>query len=151
VAEIRHDHRELDKRVLNVGALVRELRRDERQAGLRERVTRAVDELCDHMLLHLAREEEGLFPFVAAILPELRRTVRACVRAHDGLCGALLRMKRSVNVSAESSRAQLLAMSARFQTLYAMHSRREGALLEQIGTRLGPQHREELAALVRGL
>lgn len=150
VAEFQHDHGSLNELVRALGALVRKADSDA-SAGQREHVANALSELREELFLHFAREEEGLFPFVSATLPDLHETVTRMVAAHDGICGTVARMTHIVSIGEGDVTGQLAAIFARFETAYAEHARREYALLDQIGPRLSAEQRAELAELVRGL
>ncbi len=106
-------------------------------------------ELREQLFVHFAREEEGLFPFVAEMIPELAERVQLMVTAHDTICGALARMCHASAASAP--RSELAAMFERFQVAYGEHAGTEAALLRSVGARLDDEQRERLAVIVRGL
>jgi iron-sulfur cluster repair protein YtfE (RIC family) len=151
VKEFQHDHGALNKRVLDLAALVREVERDRAGPELRGRLAEALHDLRDHLFLHFAREEEGLFPFVEAAFPDLGKMVTSMVAAHDGLCGTLARMTHEVSANKDGATGPVAAIFSRFETAYADHAQRERKLLDKIGPRLRPKQREALAELVRGL
>lgn len=139
VRSLAHDHADLNRRVLELGAAI-----DRPAALLGE-----LEDLREHMFLHFAREEEGLFPMVSEQLPELAAQVLAMASAHDAICGALARMIHTAR--AEPDAVSLHVLLARFQAAYADHARNEAELLQQLDARLDAAQRARLAELVRGL
>ncbi len=142
VRELAHDHAELSRRVLELGAL---LAKHQAPAPLLPELR----ELREHMFLHFAREEEGLCPLVSEWIPELADQVLAMVSAHDAVCGALARMIH--RASTEADAASFQSLLARFQTAYADHAKDEARLLQRIDAGLDAAQRVELAELVRSL
>ncbi len=142
VRELAHDHAELSRRVLGLEAM---LAQHQAPAPLLSELR----ELREHMFLHFAREEEGLFPLVSEWIPELADEVLAMVSSHDAVCGALARMIHMA--STEVDAAAFSGLLARFQAAYAEHARAEALLFQRIDAGLGPDQRAQLAELVRGL
>jgi iron-sulfur cluster repair protein YtfE (RIC family) len=143
VLELLHDHDDLNQLVRDVGDLVRGGNLDDTPA-----LAAQLKELREHLFLHFAREEEGVFPYVSAGFPELADDVAAMVNAHDTACGAVARM---VHAAQTGDRAPLPGLFERFESSYTLHARAERALLQQIAERLAPGHRAELIDLLRGL
>ena len=139
VHDLAHDHADLNRRVLELGAAF-----PKAQAFLPE-----LEELREHMFLHFAREEEGLFPLASDWIPELGEQVLAMVSAHDAICGALARMIHMASTEADA--AAFEGLLARFQTAYADHAKNERDLLQRLDTGLDAAQRAQLAELVRGL
>ena len=144
IHELVHDHADLNRRVLELGAVVAQLRPD-RDASL----VGLLSDLREHLFLHFAREEEGLFPFVAEQLPELADQVGAMAVAHDTICGAVARMVHQSTV--DPTPRVLRALYERFEQAYATHARNEAELLQRLDGGLDPAQRTQLAELVRGL
>ncbi|HSK02353.1 MAG TPA: hemerythrin domain-containing protein [Kofleriaceae bacterium] len=142
VRELTHDHAELNRRVRDLEA---QLAQHQAPAPLLSELR----ELREHMFLHFAREEEGLFPLVSEWIPELADQVLAMVSAHDAVCGALARMIHMA--STEADVAAFSGLLARFQTAYAEHARAEALLLQRIDAGLDGAQRAQLAELVRSL
>lgn len=141
VEELVHDHADLNRRVLVLGAAM---------AAADARVVEAqLADLREQLFLHFAREEEGLFPFVAEVIPELEDQVRDIAIAHDAICGALARMCHAATAKAE--RSMIAPMYERFERSYADHAATEAALLRTVAGRLDAEQRRRLAAIVRGL
>jgi len=145
VHHLVHDHAELNARVLELGARVRTLGHDEETGALGS----SLRELRERLFLHFAREEEGLFPFVADALGELTERVNAMAVAHDTICGALARMCHLA--SSNASRSALTPLFERFETAYAEHAQAEAALLADLDGRLDADHRRLLSELVAGV
>ncbi len=147
--ELSHDHRHLSELVLEVRAIL-----SSQSIGESERaeLADAVARLRDELLLHFAREEEGVFPFVLERLADLRSRVEALRSGHDSVCGAVSRLHYAIGhdpkTSAVSSWAETLA---RFEGLYAAHAREEIALLRDVSAKLDAGARAELQALLEGL
>jgi hypothetical protein len=105
-------------------------------------------ELREHLFLHFAREEEGLFPYVATALPDLADELAAMVTAHDAVCGAVARM---IHVVQGGDAAPVPVLFDRFELSYTLHARSERSLLQGLGERMSPGQRAELILLLRGL
>lgn len=140
---LSHDHGELNRRVITIAAQLQQLTTTPRT------VAYALVDLRELLFTHFAREEEGLFPFVAERLPDETARVHAMAVAHDTICGALSRVCHLA--SSDRELAQLRAIFDRFQDAYAAHARAEADLLETLGTRLDAAAREQLASIVEGL
>jgi iron-sulfur cluster repair protein YtfE (RIC family) len=142
VRELTHDHAELNRRVLELGATIAQ------QQDL-QILEPSLRELREQLFLHFAREEEGLFPLVSEWIPELADQVLAMAVAHDTICGALARMVHASATDADP--AAFRGLFVRFQTAYADHAKSELDLLHQLDARLDAAQRAQLAELVRGL
>lgn len=148
VQELAHDHADINRRVLALGTTIRALDVEDGN-GLAVALVARLGELRELLFLHFAREEEGLFPFVAEAVPELSGQVQNMALAHDAICGALARMYHLAAANAELP--TIAAVLERFEAAYASHAESEGELLHNLNARLGPRQREKLAELVRGL
>jgi len=142
VRDLAHDHTELSRRVRELGNILAE--HQELSPLLPE-----LQELREHMFLHFAREEEGLFPLASDWIPELTEQVLAMVSAHDAICGALARMIHMASTDADA--AAFRGLLSRFQSTYADHARTEAELLRRLDAGLDAGQRAQLAELVRGL
>lgn len=142
VHDLAHDHADLNRRVLELGGLLAQ------QQPLAALVP-GLEELREHLFLHFAREEEGLFPLVSDWIPELADQVLAMVGSHDAICGALARMVHAASTEAEAHLFR--GLFVRFQTAYAEHAKVESALLRQLDSRLDAAQRTQLSELVRSL
>jgi iron-sulfur cluster repair protein YtfE (RIC family) len=148
VADLAHDHADLNRRVLALAARIEALRVAGAQARSRDLVG-LLDELREPLFLHFAREEEGVFPFVAEVDAELAVQVRQMAVAHDTICGALARMCEMAAIDAPAT--SILPVFERFEAAYADHARREAELLRALEQELDAEERRRLLALVEGL
>ena len=148
VQDLTHDHADINRRVLALSAAIRALGRDDSD-GMALALGTPLGELRELVFLHFAREEEGLFPFVADMVPDLAEQVHAMALAHDAICGGLARMCHLAATNAEI--AVIAAVFARFEATYSSHAEVEAELLHKLGERLGPEHRARLSDLVSGL
>lgn len=148
VQELVHDHADINRRVLALGSAIRALDRNDGN-GMALALVSLLGELRELLFLHFAREEEGLFPFVADTVPELAGQVHAMALAHDAICGGLARMYHLASANADLP--GILAVFARFEAAYGSHAETEAELLHQLSARLDPAQRARLAELVRGL
>ena len=137
-----HDHGELNRRVLDLGAQIR-------RAKTSDVLAEPLAALRDHLFHHFAREEEGLFPFVTEHVSVLAQQIHVMEVAHDTICGALARMVHLAED--EASLESITNLFDRFENAYAVHAQSESELLEELGQRLDAEHRVALAALVAGL
>lgn len=148
VQDLVHDHADINRRVLALGTAIRALDRNDGN-GMALALVNRLGELRELLFLHFAREEEGLFPFVAETVPELAEQVQAMAMAHDAICGGLARMYHLASANADLG--VVLAVFARFETVYASHADAEAGLLRQLTARLDLEQRARLSDLVRGL
>lgn len=145
---LAHDHEGLNRRVLALGAIMTELERDGQVPAPRALVA-PVGELRELLFLHFAREEEGLFPFVGDVVPDLADRVREMETAHDAICGAVARMFDLAATNAPL--VAILPVFRRFENAYAEHASTEALLLKSLDQRLDAEQRARLATLVDGL
>jgi hypothetical protein len=141
-----HDHADLNQRVVAIAASLRAAATD---AELVDEVVLALAQLRDQLFLHFAREEEGLFPFIAHVLPDLAHRVDQMGIAHDTICGALARACHSAETDAELG--IVISLFERFQVAYADHASAEALLLRSLDQRLDRAQRDTLAGLVAGI
>ena len=153
VHDLAHDHFELNRRVMDLGAAIAAARTDSgERAHSDERATglaAQLEQLRDSLFAHFAREEEGLFPFVSQTIRELDYYMREMTHAHDTICGTLARMHHLAVTG--SAFAFVAAAFERFEAAYAEHATQETALFEVLDRRLDPLQRTRLALLVRDL
>jgi len=144
MTELAHDHAALNRMVLSLASAIR-------HAGVESsaHLELGLGELRDELFNHFAREEEGLFPFVADVTPELEPQVKAMLAAHDSICGSLSRM---VHLAATGAPVlTLLPLFERFENAYAEHAQLETALLSSLETALDASQRDRLSDLVATL
>lgn len=142
IDQLVHDHGDLNRRVIALGVQMQKQHDvDSLMVPLRD--------LREHLFLHFAREEEGLFPFVLEHVDGLADQIHEMQIAHDTICGALARM---VHLAQTNSALAILApLFERFESAYAAHAQMEAEVLQELGTRLDAEHRTRLAELVAGL
>ena len=151
--QLEHDHTDITRLVVSLRHLLDETTRTNGAADHRE-LRDCLTQLREQLLLHFAREEEGLFPFIRARAPQMEARVTALESAHDTVCGGVVRM---ASLAAGQGPIppdrldHLRTIFTRFEPAYATHSQSEQALLRELGDRLDPTHRAELADLLRGL
>jgi len=146
--DLAHDHADINRRVLAVGASIRALDCEDGN-GLALALASRLDELRELLFLHFAREEEGVFPFVTEAVPGLADQVHAMAIAHDAICGGLARLCHLAAANAEPT--ILRPVFVRFETAYASHAEVEAQFLRTLASQLGADDRTRLAELVRGL
>lgn len=150
-----HDHGHLAVLVVELREALERARLGHRTpAAAHADVAERLERLREDLFLHFAREEEALFPYVLAKLPQFHGTVAGILAAHDGICGALSRMTHLARRGSGELAGQLpaiLALFARFESAYGRHAGEEASLLRSLGDRLSAGERMELAELVRGL
>lgn len=143
VDDLAHDHGELNRKVLDLAGVVQG-----RQTLSDEDLVVELRDLREQMFFHFAREEEGLFPFVAELLPEYEPRVNEMTLAHDTICGAVARMVHIAATATDDRARKLRDVFERFETAYAAHSRTEAELFAALETRLDAAQRARLQALV---
>lgn len=149
--ELSHDHRHLSELALEVRALFGDGPLGD---GERAELADAVARLHDELLVHFAREEEGLFPFVLERLAELGPRVETLRAGHDSVCGAISRLHHAIGHGAAASagaEAGWRETFSRFESLYSAHAREEIAVLRDVAARLDAAARVELDAILEGL
>jgi iron-sulfur cluster repair protein YtfE (RIC family) len=148
VQELVHDHADINRRVFALGSTMRALDRDGGNGMALALVTR-LGELRELLFLHFAREEEGLFPLLAELAPDLADQVHSMELAHDAICGALARMYHLAAANADL--ATIITVFLRFEATYGSHAEIEAEVLNKLTGRLDAQQRARLGDLVRGL
>jgi iron-sulfur cluster repair protein YtfE (RIC family) len=148
IQDLTHDHADINRRVIAIGSAIHALDRDGGN-GLARALVGRLGELRELLFTHFAREEEGLFPFVAEAVPALATQILDMSVAHDAICGALARAYHLAESSADIG--SITQVYTRFEAAYASHSEAEAALLLQLARMLDPAQRDKLAVLVRGL
>lgn len=146
IRDLSHDHAGLNQRVVAIAAVLRSWQTD---PEISDELVLAIGELREQLFLHFAREEEGLFPFIANAVPELAPQVEKMALAHDTICGALARTCYLAETDGQP--AMIVALFERFQVIYADHASAESLLLRSLDGRLDPAQREALGALVAGV
>lgn len=147
VAGLEHDHVAFSQAVAQVkAALAKAPARDVASAL---QTLRLVEALRDDLLTHFAKEEEGLFPFVADALPDVTEEVDRLLAGHETVCGCIVRLAYALGGTHNDG--AVATLFERFERAYAEHARAEVLLLRDVGSRLDPEQRRELATLIEGL
>jgi iron-sulfur cluster repair protein YtfE (RIC family) len=155
VRRFEHAHGELTKMALDVRRLVHtEPSKGRPAARIRKQIVVRVEMLRDELLRHFADEEEALFPFVREHAPALTDAVDGLQRAHDAICGSLLRLAHLVERPGggfAARRPAIVALYDRFEHAYTEHSQNEASLFETLDRTLDESLRAQLGEILRGL
>ncbi len=152
VTKLEHEHEQLNRLVDGLRDSTQQCLRGEAthaelRADLGEFLRVAQDELFEHFDV----EETGLFPYLLDALPDTQDVVRGLEAGHDRMCGLLSRMERMLDLADERFEEEfegLIALFARFDAIYARHSRDEAKLLRDIASRLNNEQRKTVARIV---
>lgn len=154
ISQLLHDHVPLSKALTELRGILAET---EGQAPSREahaKFAAGVRRMRDDLIEHFAKEEEGLFPFLIDALPAMQRDIAALAAAHDGICGAAVRLaalSERDTAAFGKAVAQVRALFARFEMAYAEHSKAEQAVLSRVAQGLSEEQRRLVADLARDL
>ena len=154
LSEFAHSHDRLGALAVDLRRTVQATRADPKGFRAWGTLVEQLQGLRDELLLHFAKEEEGLFPFVRASVPAKADAVNRMERAHDAICGTVVRLAHLVSrppLDAATVLPSLHALHERFELAYAEHAREETELFGDLAPRLDDRHRAELLELVRGL
>ncbi len=155
IRAFEHDHASLTILVFNVRDLIASVERGQLTcADVHAELASALTGLGEGLLTHFAREEEGLYPFIADQFPDLRDAVARLQSEHDTICGAALRMSHVGSSGPDALRANFKLVGEvfrRFETAYATHAHEERELLRSVGNQIDEPQRGLLAALTEGL
>lgn len=147
--QLEHDHLIVERVVDDLREGIQAALRGEVDAldlrdSFREFLSLADEELYEHF----DREEQVVFPFLLANVPDAAESIRRLEYAHDRMCGAMSRMARIVTDLDDGDFLEnfdgLVALFARFDANFGRHSREEIALFHTLGEQLDA---EELATL----
>ncbi|MBX3218380.1 MAG: hemerythrin domain-containing protein [Labilithrix sp.] len=136
--ELAHDHRELSSLLLAVReALARIERGQSTLDDERHEIGDGVEVFREALLEHFAREQEGLLPFVVTRLPAVRARVDQLIAEHDRIAEALTALVRDLGaLDAGGEVVALRGSLARFEELYASHSKAELGFLTEVAETL---------------
>jgi hypothetical protein len=148
VAGLEHDHVAFGKTVAQVKGLL--ARRSAADVVSDLRIFRLLESLRDDLLEHFVKEEEGLFPFLARELPDVSAEVDRLLAGHETVCGCIVRVAHCLSTG-HGQDESVWSLFHRFERAYVEHARAEVVLLREVGARLDPGQRRELAALIQGL
>jgi hemerythrin-like domain-containing protein len=138
IRELSHDHRELTSLLLAVHAAIARIEKHESKLEdeLHE-IRDGIEGFREALLVHFAREQEGLLPFVAKEVPAMTSQSERIMADHERLAEVLTRVVESLG-TAESADAldSWSGHLSRFEELYSAHSRIELAFLQEIARSL---------------
>lgn len=150
IGDLTHDHGALSTLVLAVRASLNRLERGETTpVKLADDLGDGTAALHDALLVHFAREEEGLFPFVVDELPAMKSRAEALRAEHDAICGAAADLMQAARLLYTGGGVvACTATMVRFEELYATHSQVELTFLKDVGAALSVVAREKLRAIL---
>jgi hemerythrin-like domain-containing protein len=154
IEQLTHDHGQLG---VLVQVAASSLARMERGEGMSEEaideLVHAVESLRDALLVHFAREEEGLFPFVDAHVPALGPQVAALLADHDAVIARAGELIQAAGQAVGTGVGYALCVSSyeRFVEIYAGHAQAEQALLRSVDAVLDAEARQELRVLLEAI
>lgn len=153
IAELSHDHSHLGVLVQAVReTFVRVERGELAYADALHELEDGAEALREGLLAHFGREEEALFPFVEAHLPELRPRVAALLADHDAVLARAGELCRASIATRDPAVVDLpKAAWARFEEVYAGHAQAEHTLFREVGPALDAAARAELQALLEAV
>ncbi len=136
--ELAHDHRELSGLLLAVrDALSRVERGQSKLEDELHEIRDGIEALREALLEHFAREQEGLLPFVVARLPAVRPRTDQLIAEHDHIADVLTTLLKDLGrIDSSGELAPFSTSLARFEDVYASHSRSELGFLEEVATAL---------------
>lgn len=149
LGKLEHDHATLSRHVQELRAMVD--RHEQHDAPLGEEFLALLVETADALFEHFAREEEGLFPYIARELPERRAVLEEMQAAHDRICGAASRILSLTDRAPLPEQLPLaVALFRRFDAEYTDHARREAEVLRGLSGALSGDQIAALAEQLRG-
>jgi hypothetical protein len=155
VFDLEHDHVGLTQLIAELRGLLVSIERGGASVeAMHGRIHDLALELRDELLEHFGDEEEGVFPYLAELRPELVPELEKLSVGHDALCGTAARIAGLAERGhAEFAQALPLVTSlfGRLDTAYEDHARVELAFLRRAGGLLGDGERRALAERLRGL
>lgn len=150
--ELVHDHRELSGLLVAIHEALQRIERG--QSALDDELHElhdGVEAFREALLVHFAREQEALLPFVVARLPDIQVRADALVDEHDRLATMLTSVIGSLaqiddrqlgsgerRAAGEESLASFRSEMTRFEQLYVAHTKSELVFLEDVATALAP-------------
>lgn len=152
---LEHDHEQLNRLVAHLREAVQECLRGEMEPGeLQEQLADFIGLAQDELVEHFDKEETGLFPFIADAFADQGDVIEKLERAHDRMCGVMLRLERLAELPPEGFAEQLdavVALFARFDANFVQHARDERNLLNSLSTRLTAEQRRNIDRMLAEL
>jgi hypothetical protein len=143
LSSLEHEHGSLSRRVEELRQLVPSAAAE---GEARERLIVALSATLEDMMAHFAEEEEGLFPALARLRPDLGKRLDELCASHDRLCGVasrILALARDAEIGPEHV-DRVVALFRRFDEHYALHARDESQFLRELGQQLSVEERREI-------
>ncbi len=140
-------------RITSLAQRVTELAGRASEESVKPVLEAVVIELREALLLHFAKEQEGLFPFVIANAQGMEKSVARLAKEHEALSAAVVRVEQVVHRKTRSRNGAepLDTALKRFNALYTNYAPTETRFLRRVDARLDDGQRLDLATLVRGL
>lgn len=155
VSALEHDHEHLNRLVAHLRESVQQcLRGESEPEELQEQLSDFIGLAQEELVEHFDKEETGLFPFIAEAFDDQADVVEKLERAHDRMCGVLLRLERLVEQPTEVFAEHLdaaVALFARFDANFVQHARDERHLLNSLSERLTAEQRKTIDRMLAEL
>ncbi|MBL8611112.1 MAG: hemerythrin domain-containing protein [Myxococcales bacterium] len=154
ISKLLHDHVPLSRTIHELRAALGDATATAPSREAHARIAAGVRAIRDDLIEHFAKEEEGLFPFLVSALPGMEREITALAAAHDGICGAAVRLAALADrdyAAFAKAFTQVRALFGRFEVAYAEHSKAEQAVLTRVAEGLSDEQRRLVAELARDL
>lgn len=134
IQELAHDHRELSGLLIAVhDALARVDRGKAKLEDELDEIRDGVESFRDALLVHFAREQEALLPFVTRHVPAVQERAEAIiVGEHDRISAALIELAKQTSRLDASTLASWRETLSRFEALYSAHTQSELAFLTDV-------------------
>jgi len=151
LAELAHDHRELNGLLLAVHEAI--ARVEKGKSALDDEsheIGDGIEAFREALLDHFGKEQEGLLPFVVTHLPAFQPRGDALIVEHDRIAAELTKLVTAFHsVTTETLEAWRQSLTA-FESLYAQHTKSENAFLEEVAKTLSTDHQatDQLKALL---
>lgn len=132
--ELAHDHRELNGLLVAVHEAIARIEKgtSKLEDELHE-MTDGLEAFREELLEHFAREQEGAFPWLANRLPHERARVDELIAQHDHIAESLNSVIHDLGKPGQTATTSTWSQAlARFESLYAEHSKTELAFFNDI-------------------
>jgi hemerythrin-like domain-containing protein len=138
IQELAHDHRELSGLLIAVREALSRVERGQSQLDdeLHE-IRDGIEVFREALLEHFAREQEGLLPFVVSRLPAVTQRADELIAEHDRIAEVLTTLVKDLTaVDTGGDLVSFRGSLARFEELYASHSKTELGFLTEVAASL---------------
>ncbi len=154
VTLLAHDHGHFSQMVRELVATIPLLAQGSWSSEQHQSFQESLLTLRDDLLDHCAKEEEGLFPFLERVRPDLTPQVRQLAEGHDALSGLVTRLLFVAQRGSQEllgSHSSVETMLQRLSESYEQHAKAETAFLQGLALDLSEEQKTELAVLLRSL